>query len=86
MRRKRKIYKLSDQLIGQIRELLQLSLLTGTYIVDHMRAMILEEDPKNPGKLFLAKEYVEGWNKMIQELAEQAEKRLENDNIIEKSN
>ena len=66
-------YKLSDQVIGQIRELLQLALLTRTNFVDHMRSLRLEESEKTEGSMILTESYVEGWNKMGEQFMEQAQ-------------
>jgi len=46
--------KLSDQVIGHIAQLVQLAILTGTDVVDHMRMVVLTE---NEGSLFLNEEY-----------------------------
>jgi hypothetical protein len=46
--------KLSDQVIGHIAQLVQLAILTGTDVVDHMRMVVLAE---NEGSLFLNEEY-----------------------------
>ena len=51
----KKYYALSDEVIFQIRELLQLALITGTHIVDNMRQMRLEEAVD--GSLVLTEEY-----------------------------
>lgn len=68
----KKELRLSDQVIGQIRELLQLSLLTQTNFVDHMRAMRVEESDKTEGALILTENYVNGWNDMAHKFHEQA--------------
>lgn len=64
--------KLSDQVIGQIRELLQLSILTQSNFVDHMRALRLEHSNQTEGSLILSRNYVEGWNDMAEKLHSQA--------------
>ena len=63
-------YKLSDDTIILIRELIQLSFLTGTPIIDHFRAMRLELDGN---QILPAEEYVEEHNKVVSKLNEQAE-------------
>lgn len=68
----KKVYKFSDQVIGQIRELLTLCMITQQNFPDHCRAVRLEESEANPGTLILSREYVEGWNKMGEELQKQA--------------
>lgn len=73
----KKTYKLSDQVIGQIRELVTLCMLTRQNFPDHCRAVRLEESEANPGTLILSEEYVEGWNKMGEELQRQAMEKFE---------
>jgi hypothetical protein len=69
----KKVYKFSDQVVGQIRELLTLCMITQQNFVDHCRAVRLEESEANPGTLILSKEYVDGWNEMGEKLQKQAE-------------
>ena len=71
----RKFFKLDDSLIGIIRELVQLSLLTGTNIVDHLRAVIIEATPDN--KIAITPEYVEAYNNMILKLNAEAEQKMQ---------
>lgn len=59
-------------MIGQIREVLQLSLLTQTNFVDHMRALRVEESEKTDGVLILSEGYVTGWNEMAEKFHTQA--------------
>ena len=66
------IYKLADDVIALIRELVQLSLLTGTNIIDHFRALELEE-LEGDGKLYPTERYVNEYNKMIEGLTEAIE-------------
>lgn len=68
----KKELKLSDQVIGQIREVLQLSILTQTNFVDHMRALRLEESEQSDATLILSKNYVDGWNEMAEQFHTQA--------------
>lgn len=74
----RKTYKFSDDVIIQIRELLQLALLTNTNIVDHLRAMIIEpETEENRGHyVTISPEYVEAYNKQIEQLNREAEEAM----------
>lgn len=72
-----KSYKLSDQVIGQVRELLQFSMLTNTSIVDHLRALTLEENKKTKGILILSEDYVKGWNEMGDKFYHEAEKKMQ---------
>jgi len=71
----RKTFKLSDQIIGQIREVLQLSLLTRTHIVDNLRAMEIEESPEHAGTLLLSEGYCTGWNEMVAKMYAEAEEK-----------
>ena len=47
--------KLSDEVIGHIAKLVQLAILTGTDVVDHIRMLNLEEDAS--GTLSMTKDY-----------------------------
>lgn len=71
MSEEKKVYKLSDDVIALVRELVQLSLLTGTNIIDHFRAIQLEE--LEPGKLFPTEVYVNDYNRMVEELTNATE-------------
>lgn len=73
----RKTFKLSDQIIGQIRELIQLSLLTRTHIVDNFRMIELEESEQHPGKLIFSEKYCNGWNEMVEKMHADAEAKHE---------
>jgi hypothetical protein len=73
----KKELKLSDQVIGQIREVLQLSLLTQTNFVDHMRALRVEESDKSENTLILSEGYVKGWNDMAESFHKQALEKAE---------
>lgn len=63
------IYQLADDTIAIIRELVQFSLLTGTNIVDHLRAIQVEYHD-GLGKLVPTVEYIEAFNQMIKDLTE----------------
>lgn len=73
----KKYYKVSDELIGMVRELVQLALLTGTNIVDHMRALVVEESDSDGRFITVSPEYVESYNAMVEKLNEEAEARIE---------
>ena len=62
--------KLSDDLIAVVRELVQLALITGTNIVDHLRAVEVELDEQE--KVVPTVGYVEAYNKMVEELVQKA--------------
>lgn len=66
------VVKMSDDLIAVIRELVQLSILTGTNIVDHFRAIACEIDAET-NKLVPTEDYVEAYNQMVDQLVKQAE-------------
>lgn len=68
----REMARLGDDAIAIIRELVQLSLLTGSNIVDHLRSLVLERD-QNSGNLVPTPEYIEAYNNMVESLAAQAE-------------
>lgn len=71
-----KKFKMGDDLIAVVRELVQLSILTGTNIVDHLRAIEIEQDDET-GKLIPTVEYVEAYNEMVEELMKKAEAAAE---------
>jgi len=71
----KKYFKMNDDLIGMIRELVQLALLTGTNIVDHLRAIVIEVAPHDKRFVTVAPEYVEAYNKMVEDLNRQAEEK-----------
>lgn len=63
--------RLGDDLIAVIRELVQLTLITGTNIVDHFRAIRCEVDPET-NKIIPTEQYTESYNNMVEELEKQA--------------
>jgi hypothetical protein len=71
--------KLDDTTIAQIVKLIQMALLTGTDIVDHLRMMILDQDDNE--KLIMNKVYQEVFDasieKMLQNVNTQDEESLE---------
>lgn len=72
----RVVFKMSDELIGMIRELVQLSLLTGTNIIDHLRSIHMEQGTV-PGYLTVTPEYVAAYNDMVMKLNEAAMRQHE---------
>ncbi len=62
--------RLDDSVIGHVAKLIQLAILTGTDIVDHMRMMRLTEDDQT---LFLDADYEENATRNIQAMVEQIE-------------
>ena len=71
--------KLDDTAIAQIVKLIQMALLTGTDIVDHLRMMILDQDDNE--KLVMNEDYRkvfdESIEKMLQNAGTQDEEGLE---------
>lgn len=67
-------FRMGDDLIAVVRELIQLSLLTGTNIVDHMRAVRCEVVD---GAVIPTMEYIEAYNSQIEELARRAQEEAE---------
>ena len=59
------MYRLSDQLIAQIAQILQIAILDGTDIVDHLRSVWVEPDG---GQLVPTAEYLESFNKQIEDM------------------
>ena len=72
----RTFYKLDDNVIAMVRELVQLSLLTGTNIVDHLRSVVVEKHPEDQRFLTLCPEFVESYNRMVETLNKQAEEQM----------
>lgn len=73
----RQVFKMSDDLISMVRELVQLSLLTGTNVVDHFRALQVEAVEGKPSHLTVTPEYVQAYNSMILKLNEEAKHHQE---------
>lgn len=71
----RTIFKLSDDAILMIRELIQVSILTGTNIVDHFRGMKLEST--DGVSLSPTEEYISAYNEMVVKMNEEIVKRQE---------
>lgn len=67
----RKVFTLSDITIAQIAKSLQIALLTGTDIVDHLRTLYLEESEE--GKLDPTAEYLEVFEGQLASLMSQIE-------------
>ena len=73
----RTLYKIDDNVIAMVRELVQLSLLTGTNIVDHLRSVVVEVHPEDKRYVTLCPEYVESYNRMVDGLNKQAEQQMQ---------
>ena len=61
--------KLNDEVIGHVAKILQMALLTGTDIVDHLRMVVLEAQD---GELFLNEDYVNNHNENIENMLNEA--------------
>lgn len=67
--------KLNDEVIAHIAKQLQLAILTGTDIVDHLRMIQLTEEN---GQLYLDEEYSKIANENENRMLEEAQKLAEN--------
>ena len=65
--------KLHDNTIGHIAKLIQMAILTGTDVIDHLRMLELQEDDNN--MLVLQKDYVEVFDNSLQKMIENAVKQ-----------
>lgn len=70
MTEEKKVLKFSDDVIVVIREMVQLSLLTGTNVIDHFRSIRLVEAEN--GYVTVTEEFVAAYQKMLKDLEEQA--------------
>jgi len=69
------LFALADESIGMIREILQLTLYTGTNIIDHLRALRLELDAD--GRLVPNEDYIVAYNEMVAAFAAKAKEMAE---------
>ena len=70
----KKVFELSDELIGQLAKLLQLSILTGTNVVDHFRLLRVETEE---GRLTLTPEYKEYFENSLNSMLKEDEQLQE---------
>lgn len=70
-------YKLSDDLIAIVRELVQISLLTGTNVIDHFRGLVVEPAEQDPEKLVPTEEYIQAYNDMVEKFEQERAKQQE---------
>ena len=68
------ILKLSDNTISQIAKCVQVAMLTGTDVVDHLRQLELEE---NNGSINVSKEYLSVFESNIEKMLQEAVEHLE---------
>lgn len=66
-------YALHDELIFQVRELLQLALLTDTNLVDHLRQLRVCPSEEKPDYLVLTKEYKQYHLDIVKNMVEKVE-------------
>lgn len=78
----RRVYRLDDSVIAQIARLLQIAILSGTDITDHMRQLVLEPGEKR-GTLKLTKEYIEKDAKDIDSMFDHLEELMDNNPDLE---
>lgn len=63
----------SDEVIAQIAKLVQLGMLTGTNVVDHLRLVRLAQSEGDGGNVVLTEEYKEYFESSLKHLLEEAE-------------
>ena len=61
--------KLNDEVIAHVAKILQLALITGTDIVDHMRMIVLNEED---GQLYLNEDYIANSEANIDKMLKEA--------------
>jgi hypothetical protein len=64
-----KVFKFSDDTIGQIAKILQMAILTGTDVVDNLRMFEVYEDN---GSLFPSDDYASKFEGNVEKLLEEA--------------
>ena len=65
--------KFNDEVISHIAKILQMALITGTDIVDHLRMVVITEEE---GELFLDPEYSENYDKNISKMIDEVLERV----------
>ncbi len=75
----RVVYKLNDEFIGQIAKVVQLAILTGTNVVDHMRQMRVEPSLEAASTLVLTPEYTKYFDDNIKKLLDEAARIMAED-------
>lgn len=61
--------KLNDEVIAHVAKILQVALITGTDVVDHLRMVVLDEED---GQLFLNEEYAKNHEQNIEKMINEA--------------
>ena len=72
----RTIYRLDDSVIAQIVKIIQVGMLTGTDVSDHMRQLRMEPFGSGDGSLVLTPEYVEKDKQDIEKQLDQLEELM----------
>jgi hypothetical protein len=67
--------KLNDEVIAHVAKILQLAIITGTDIVDHMRMLVLD---KNENQLYLNEEYIKNSEANIERMLQEAINNMSN--------
>jgi len=67
-------YLLSDTVIANIVQLVQLAMITGTDVSDHFRMIALTPSDLSPGKLELAPSYIKAHEEAVVRMTEEAER------------
>lgn len=70
--RKMEDYRLSNEVIGHLVQLIQLAFVTGTDISDNFTMLRMESSPLNPSELILATLYKDQADENINKLVEEA--------------
>jgi hypothetical protein len=65
-------FKLSDEFIGQVAKLVQLGILTGTNVVDHLR-LVRVTTSEDGQEIVLTSEYRENFNANIEKMLAEVE-------------
>ena len=69
--------RLDDSVIGHVAKLIQLAILTGTDIVDHMRMIRLKNHTQNNDVLVLEDEYRSIFDNSLETMVKNAEKSIQ---------
>ena len=72
------MYKMTDEVIGQIGKLVQLAIITGTDVIDNLRMIEMTPSDTEDGKLSLTPEYREVANSQLATLLEEVENITQN--------
>ena len=65
-------FKLSDEVIGQVGKLVQLAIITGTDVIDHLRMIRVTSSQADSGVMVLTPEYREISEGQVTQLLEEA--------------